>query len=128
MDNYIKRYDDNLKVRIVQEIESGSVSLKEASQLYQVSMKYLRNWLEVYGKYRPKKDILEVVMKSEEERIRELEKALAEAHLELRLYGHIIDFANKLYKTDLKKSFGQGQCAENAASGKDRALSKPSKC
>jgi hypothetical protein len=92
-----------------------------------VGTKQVRKWLEEYGKYRPKKDILEVVMKSEEDRIKELEHALAEAHLELRLYGHIIDMANKIYKTDLKKNFGQGQCAKSVASEMEAVSSKPAK-
>lgn len=127
MDKYIKRYDEELKRRMVSEIESGIISIKEVSNRCQVGSKQVRRWLEEYGKYRPKRDILEVVMKSEEERIRELEKALAEAHLELRLYGHIIEFANKQYKTDLKKNFGQEQLAKSAASEKGVVSSKPVK-
>lgn len=128
MDNYIKRFDGELKRRMVAEIESGVISIREAGSRCQVSVKQVRKWLEEYGKYRPKKDILEVVMKSEEERIRELEHALADAHLELRLYGHIIDMANKKYKTDLKKNFGQDPCAKSAAGEMGAASSKPAKC
>ena len=104
MDNYIKRIEEELKRRMVADIESGVISIREAGSRCKVGVKQVRKWLEEYGKYRPRKDILEVVMKSEEERIRELEHALAEAHLELRLYGHIIEMANKKYKTDLKKT------------------------
>ena len=48
----------------------------------------------------------EVVMKSEEERIAALEKALAEAHLKLLVHEKIIEVASKKYKVDLKKTFG----------------------
>jgi hypothetical protein len=50
--------------------------------------------------------VVEVVMKSEQERIAALEQALADAHLKLRVYDELITQANKHFKTDLKKSFG----------------------
>ena len=88
---------------MVADIESGVISLRESGSRCKVGVKQFRKWVEEYGRYRPRRDILEVVMKSEEERIRDLEHALAEDNLELRLYGHIIEKANKRYKTDLKK-------------------------
>lgn len=45
-------------------------------------------------------------MKSEQDRIAALEKALAEAHLTLQVYDALIAQANTHYQTDLKKSFG----------------------
>lgn len=60
-------------------------------------------------------------MKGEEEKIRELEKALAESHLKNRLYEEIIDLANKKYKTDLKKSYGTSQSEESVG---DKTASK----
>ena len=128
MDNYIKRIEEELKRRMVADIESGVISIREAGSRCKVGVKQVRKWLEEYGKYRPRKDILEVVMKSEEERISELEHALAEAHLELRLYGHIIEMVNKKYKTDLKKNFGQEPFAKSAVGEMEVASSKPVKC
>ena len=71
-------------------------------------------WLREYGRFQPKRDIVEVVMKSEQDRIAALEKALAEAHLKLVVYDELITQANKRYKTDLKKAFGPSLPAPSA--------------
>ena len=108
MDNYRKIFSEDLKRGIVRELDSGVLSLRDAARMCGTSSGQIKSWLNNYGRYQPKRDILEVVMKSEQEKIRELEKALAEAHLQIRLYGHIIDLASKEYKTDLKKTMGKG--------------------
>jgi len=100
------RYSAELKGRLVAEIESGHLSLREAARDAHTSVTMIQKWLDEYGRYKPKRDVVEVVMKSEQERINALEKALAEAHLKLRVYDELITQANKHFKTDLKKSFG----------------------
>ena len=45
-------------------------------------------------------------MKSEKEKIAELEKALSDSHLKNRFYEKLIERASKRYKTDLKKTIG----------------------
>jgi transposase-like protein len=100
------RYSPELKERLVAEIESGHLSMREAARDAQTNVTMIQKWLEEYGRYKPKRDVVEVVMKSEQERISTLEKALAEAHLKLRVYDELITQANKHFKTDLKKSFG----------------------
>lgn len=102
----IHRYSEELKARIVEEIERGSLSIKEASLEYRAKKTTIKNWLEEYGRFRAKRSIVEVVMKDETAKIEELQKALAEAHLKLRIYDKMIEIANKEYKTDLKKTFG----------------------
>jgi hypothetical protein len=66
----------------------------------------VHHWLAEYGRFKPKRDIVEVVMKSEQDQIAALKQALADAHLKLAVYDELITQANKRYKTDLKKSFG----------------------
>lgn len=102
----ITRFSDELKLRIVSEIESGELSITEASREYATTKASIKYWLEEYGRFKPKHDIVEVVMRSEKERIAELEKALADAHLKMRVYDEIIILAGKKYKVDLKKTFG----------------------
>ncbi len=118
------RYSPELKQRIVEEIEAGHLSLREAAREARTNAGQVHRWVEEYGRYKPKRDIVEVVMKSEQERIAALEKALAEAHLTLQVYDELITQANKHYKTDLKKSFGTGPLAPAATSG--RSPSRPS--
>ena len=106
MDNTRNSYQDALKRSIVGEIEDGGMSIMDASREYGISKSLIGLWLKEYGKYRPKKSVVEVVMKSEKERIAELEKALADATLKARVYEELINQANKTFKIDIKKKFG----------------------
>lgn len=104
-----RKFSEELKERIVEEIESGNISQAEAVRAYGMTKGAVRFWLESYGKLRCKRTIVEVVMRDEKEKIEELQKALAEAHLKLRIYDKVIEHANKKYKTDLKKTFGTSE-------------------
>jgi transposase-like protein len=95
-----------VKRAIVEELENGQLSLREAASRGHTTVSRIQLWLKEYGKYQPKRDIVEVVMKSEEEKIAALEKALADAHLKLLVQDKIIELASKKYKADLKKTFG----------------------
>jgi len=101
----IKKVDESLKKRIVEEIESGEISQNEASRTYGFSRVAIGKWMQQYGKLRCRTRIVEVTMRDESKKIAELQKALAESHLKVRFYEHIIDCANEEYKTDLKKNF-----------------------
>lgn len=108
-------YTAELKQRLVEEIEQGRLSLREAARDVQATVPMVHKWLEEYGRFKPKRDVVEVVMKSEQDRIAALEAALAEAHLQLRVYNELITQANKHFKTDLKKSFGTSPRAPSVA-------------
>jgi transposase len=106
VDNRRNSYQEGLKRSIVAEIEGGSMSIMDATREYRISKSLIGLWLKEYGKYQPKREIVEVVMKSEKDRIAELEKALADATLKARVYEELINQANKAFKTDIKKNFG----------------------
>jgi transposase-like protein len=121
-----KKYSEELKRYIVEQLESGEMSRADLAVEYGVSKSLLKTWLENYGKFRPQKNIVEVVMKSEKERISELEKALAEAHLKIRAYDELIKIADKKYKLDLKKNIGNMSlepCVEKDSKSKPPAKS-----
>lgn len=105
----MRRFSEGLREKIVEEIERGGLSIAEAAREYGTTKSSIKNWLDEYGRFKAKRSIVEVVMKSEQERIAELEKALADAHLKLRVYDEIINLAGKKYKADLKKTFGTPQ-------------------
>ena len=115
------QYSQELKERLVAEVEAGQLSLREAARDAQTSVPMLQKWLDEYGRFKPKRDIVEVVMKSEQARIAALESALAEAHVTLQVYEELITQANKAYKTDLKKNFGTPRPARSAPGGQGRA-------
>ena len=66
-------------------------------------------------------------MKSEKDKIAELEKALAEAHLKIRVYDQLITEANKCYNTDIKKNFGIRPSESSAEETEGARLRKPAK-
>ena len=100
------RYSSELKQRLVEEIERGHLSLREAARDAQTSVTMIQKWLEEFGRFKPKRDVVEVVMRSEQDKIAALEKALADAHLKLVVYDELITQANKRFKTDIKKNCG----------------------
>jgi hypothetical protein len=110
-------FQEALKRSIVAEIEEGRMSIADASKEYHISKCMIGLWLREYGKYRPKRDIVEIVMKSEKERIAELEKALADATLKARVYEELINQANKEFKIDIKKNFGTALSEPSEARG-----------
>lgn len=97
---------ESFRRAVVREVEGGDLSLSEAATRYGVTKGAIKHWLIEYGTYRPKRDVVEVVMKSEEDKIRELEKALSEAHLKIRAYEELLKIADKKYGGSLKKNTG----------------------
>jgi len=79
------RYSEAFKLKVVGEIEKGKLTISEASKLYEINGgTTIYKWIRKYGRnhlisktvrieMKDEKDII----KSKEERIRELEKALA---------------------------------------------------
>jgi transposase-like protein len=113
MENVQMSFSPEVKRAIVEELESGRISLREAAVRGYTTVSRVKLWIDEYGKYKPKRDVVEVVMKSEEERISELEKALADAHLKNLVYEEMIALASKKFKVDLKKTFGPKVSAES---------------
>ncbi len=98
------RYSAELKQRLVAEIDAGHLSIRGAARDAPTTVTLMHQWLEEYGRFKPKRDIVEAVMKSEQDKITALEKALADAHLKLVVYDELITLANRLYKTDFQKA------------------------
>lgn len=117
MDRIRRSYDESFRRYIVEEIEKGEFSRAEAAKEYGLTKAAIKRWLEEYGRFCPQHSVVEVVMKSEKERISELEKALAEAHLKIRVYDEILNLAGRKYKVDLKKTFGTVQREDLAPKG-----------
>lgn len=101
----VKVVSEKVKLGIVKEIESGRIGQCEASRQYGLSRSTIQKWLKQYGKLRYRTRIVEVVMSDQKDKIQELQQALADAHLKLRLYDTMLDLAGKEYRVDLKKNF-----------------------
>lgn len=101
-----RRYSVELKKRVVKEFEAGKMTQGDLTRLYGLRKGAIWDWLQEYGTIKSRTRIVEVVMSDEKEKIEELEKALAEAHLKIRIYDAIMDVAGRAYSTDIKKNFG----------------------
>ena len=115
----IKKFDEKLKQHIVREVESGKMSQMEAARECGVGRTAICKWLKMYGKLRVRTKIVEVVMKEEKAKIKELQAALGDAHLKLRFYETLMDLAKEKYGIDIKKNL-----ATKASEGSESKGSK----
>lgn len=119
----IKRYSSAFKLKVVNEIESGKLSISQAMEIYDiVGGSTISKWIKNLGKSHLLSKIVRIEMKDEndrvkelKERVRQLEKLLAnkeldslmnEAFLELLAEDNQVDleeFKKKVDKERLKK-------------------------
>ena len=111
----INRFSVALKQKVVEEVVSGALTAREAARLYGVgSARTVNAW--VFKHEGRKTRIVRVMMKSEAERIRELEKALSDATLgrrvlaaQLESYEHYVPDLKKRLSTKELKKFEENQ-------------------
>ncbi|MCO6430651.1 MAG: transposase [Deltaproteobacteria bacterium] len=97
----IRRFSAALKSKVVEEVVSGALTAREAARLYGVSSARVVNaWVFKHEGRRTK--IVRVMMKSEAERIKELEEALSDAILARRVLAAQLESYER-YVPDLKK-------------------------
>ncbi|MEM7284501.1 MAG: transposase [Pseudomonadota bacterium] len=109
----VKRYSQALKQQVVREYEAGA-SVKSLRNKYGIGgHQTVLNWIKRYGRsgYRSEVVMLQSVedqlgVKAMQERIAELESALAESVLDNRMLKATIDVADRELEMDLKKTFG----------------------
>jgi len=121
---YVKRtqkdYTISFKLQVVQEIESGELGRTEACHKYGIQAKStIREWLIKYGNFDWENQSIQVVAKTPEQRILELEakvkllkkqKARAE-HLSQRadkkviIFDMLIEMAEKEYDIPIRKNY-----------------------
>lgn len=119
----IKRYSSAFKLKVVNEIESGKLSITQAQKIYDIGgAATIGSWIRNLGRNHLLSKVVRIEMKDEQnnnkklnERVRKLEKLLAdkeldnlmnEAFLELLAedYGvDLEDFKKKVDKERLKK-------------------------
>ena len=100
----VHRYSESLKSKIVEEVENGELTVSEAMNLYGIQhRRTINRWIQVMGKNRRPTQIVRVMMKSEQERIKELEKALADAELERFALKTLVSVYEEDYGADKKK-------------------------
>jgi transposase len=107
-----KTFSEELKKKIVKDIEEGKVSISRASHEYSVSDQSIYNWLYKYSKFRQKGVKLVVEMESEFYRSKELSKRVAELEQVIGQKQMVIDYLEKMIELasedvgmDIKKKF-----------------------
>lgn len=115
-----RRYSAALKERIVKEVEAGKLSRAEASRAYGVNYGTLWGWMQLYGRVK-RRQIVEVVMTDERDKIAELQKALAEATIRARFYEELVKIAKAKHGIDLKKNTGTKESEPLKRKGKRSA-------
>lgn len=109
-----RRYSISFKQKVVDEIEQEGLSISAARRRYGIKgADTIPRWIRKFGKTFLLNQIIRIETMDEKDRIKELEAemrrlklALADSLLAQRCLETVIDEANKIYKTDLKKNFG----------------------
>ena len=111
----IIRYSDCFKLQIVEEIENKGLGLNECRLKYGISgSATIQRWLKQYGKLQLLNKVVRVETKEEKDelkRLREELKSLKQAYAELSLSHKcsetVIEVADEMLGTDLKKKYEQ---------------------
>jgi len=88
----VRRYSEALKRQVVEDVDGGSLTVKEAMEWYDVPWRRtIDRWRLRYGRDKKRTKTVRVVMKSEQERLRELEKLVADLQIENRVKSAQLD-------------------------------------
>ncbi len=105
-----RSFSDEFKKKIVREIETKRIAIKDVASLYDVSRPSIYNWLYKYSKNYEKGTKMVLELESEAERtkflmkkVAELERALGQKTMEIDFLNKVIDLSSDELGYDLKK-------------------------
>lgn len=104
-------FSEDFKLKIVKEYESGTHSVLDMAKLYDISDNSIYNWIYKYSTYN-KKSVVVVELKDSqmdkvkdlEKRIAELERSLGQKQINIDFLEKMIDLAKEKYNIDKKKN------------------------
>lgn len=108
-------YSTAFKQKVISEIESGKLSISQARKLYGIGGgSIIQKWIKKFGKLHLLNKIVRVELKGEESKLaklkelekqkKELESALAQAHLKILYYESLIEVTQEELGVDIKKN------------------------
>lgn len=105
------RYSPAFKRKVVEEIESGKYTVGEIRRIYDIwGSETIDRWLKKFGRTHLLSRVIRVEMKDEKDKLkelerqkRELESALAQAHLKILSLETMIDIAEDRFDIKIKK-------------------------
>jgi transposase-like protein len=111
----VLRYNLAFQQKVVNEIESGELSIGDARRLYDIrGNETIQKWIRKFGKNHLLSKVVRIEMKDEKDRVKELEKrirqlesALADEHIRNAVLESLVEIARDKYGIDLKKKSGQ---------------------
>ena len=123
----LKRYSSAFKHKVVNEIESGKLSITGARKLYSIGGSLtIQKWIKKLGKLQLLNKTVRIELKDEisklkelEKRNKELESALANAHIKIVTYESLIEVAEEELGVDIKKNLRSEQLKSAAKSSRD---------
>jgi transposase len=105
-----RSFSDEFKKKIVKEIETKRIAVKDVSSLYSVSRNSIYTWLYKYSKNYEKGTKMVLELESEAERtkflmkkVAELERALGQKTLEIDFLNKVVDLCSEELGYDIKK-------------------------
>ena len=106
------KYSLAFKQKVVRDIEEGKFNKHEARKIYDIKGgSTIYSWIRKFGKLHLLNKVVRVEMKDEQSKLKQLEKekkelesALAQAHLKLLAYESLIEVAEENLGIDLKKN------------------------
>jgi transposase-like protein len=112
---YVRRYSLSFKQQVVRELEETGVSNNWIRKKYGIKGGMtLQKWIYKFGKGHLINQVIRIETMEEKDRVKQLEEevkklklALADSLLAQRSLEVVIEEANKEYKTDLKKNYGE---------------------
>lgn len=105
------RYSLAFKQKVVKEIESGKLGIEEARKLYDIKGEStIQSWLRGLGKAHLLNKVIHIQMKDEKDKIKDLEKqkkelesALAQAHLKIIVLESTVKVLEEKTEEGIKK-------------------------
>lgn len=109
-DRQTRTFSEELKKKVVKEIEQSKVTLAQVCREYQVSISAVYKWLHKYSSYLQKGAKLVVELNSEgyrskelEIKVKELEAVVGRKQMEVDFLDKLIELANVGLDIDIKK-------------------------
>lgn len=107
-----RHFSEPLKRKIVADIESCAISVKEVGSLYDVKVQNVYRWIHLYSKHNQTNTRQVVEMESESKktlalatRVAELERIVGQKQLTIDYLDKLLELAGQHYEVDLKKTF-----------------------
>jgi transposase len=113
----VGEYSESFKRQVIREIDSGRLGLEVTRRKYGIGgHSTIQRWHSRYSKTARNSRSIKMISTEQEyrdheqqDRIRDLEHALADAHLQIRALDTLIDLAEETYKIPLRKNSGAKQ-------------------